>query len=403
MTDMIVENKPTKPTKTFDYGFAKVRDFAVSSKEVNAGRNGKQKRHVVNTVTINDEVLKPSKRFWTSIQTRFGFTANFFRYFTHKEVFERIAERSSNDDVKYCIERDNKTGVNTLLAVTNPTSSTVRHDQLTELLTKYNAGSINYSNGVVRSTHVPKVGGTPFNINGDEFLNQFVIDTPIDGYGRPNVYLSLLRMICANGAVGYGKAFRSELSTGKTDEDVSFALIRAMDGFNNEEGFAAMRQRFESSQRSWASVNEIQRAYKTLLKLAHNKGLQSKGREAVQTTNGLEYVETASPIFHNFHKMSGDISRIYGLTNLDSLSVKRQKTLPAACKVYDLLNFVTETASHHSTAYGDRALQVFVGDIISNEYDLEGTVDHFSDWRDFFIGDEKAAETMEQINRQLAN
>ena len=45
-------------------------------------------------------------------------------------------------------------------------------------------------------------------------------------------------------------------------------------------------------------------------------------------------------------------------------------------------------------------MQAYIGDLISGEYDLEGTVDQFSDWRDFFIGNEATAETMADMNRR---
>ena len=41
--------------------------------------------------------------------------------------------------------------------------------------------------------------------------------------------------------------------------------------------------------------------------------------------------------------------KLYGLANLDTLSPKRQRTLPVDCKVYDLLNFATEIATHHAS------------------------------------------------------
>ena len=44
------------------------------------------------------------------------------------------------------------------------------------------------------------------------------------------------------------------------------------------------------------------------------------------------------------------------LANVDTLSAKRQRTLPAACKVYDLLNFASEVATHHATESGNRAV-----------------------------------------------
>ena len=46
--------------------------------------------------------------------------------------------------------------------------------------------------------------------------------------------------------------------------------------------------------------------------------------------------EAGSPIIAAFHRMTGDVSQIYGLANVDALSVKRQRTLPVNCTVYDL-------------------------------------------------------------------
>ena len=45
-------------------------------------------------------------------------------------------------------------------------------------------------------------------------------------------------------------------------------------------------------------------------------------------------------------------------------------------------------------------VQAFIGDLISGEYDLEGTVDQFSDWRDFFIGSDQTTDTLAHLNRR---
>src|SRR5262249_32647936 len=194
-------------------------------------------------------------------------------------------------------------------------------------------------------------------------------ETPIDGYGRPAVYLSLLRLVCSNGAVGYSPTFRSELSVGKGEGGVSFALERVLEGFNNEDGYAALRQRFESAARSWASVHEANRLYRVLARL-QNQG-SGRGKGPVPAAGGDGASET--PLLSAFHRMTGDLSRIYGLANVDSLSAKRQRTLPAACKVYDLLNFASELATHRADEAGNRTLQAFIGELVSGEYDLEGT------------------------------
>lgn len=375
----------------FEYGTARIKDLDV---QVDVDRTGKQ---TITAIELGGQQLRPTSRFWNSLHLRFGFTSNIFRYFSHEEVFQRISEKAPNDQFRYCIER-NEHGDGALLAVTNPGSAVMSHDDLMGLLSRYGSPETRYHNGIVTSRHTPRHAGT-FQVAGDGFQNKFVLDTPIDGFGRPAVYLSLLRLVCSNGAVGYSPAFRSELSVGKGEEGVGFALIRVLDGFNNEDGYAAMRQRFDSAARSWASVYEANRLYKLLAKL-HNSG-EINHAAPIETSgsDGASEICRSSPLFHAFHRMTGDLSEIYGLANLDTLSVKRQRTLPTACRVYDLLNFCSEVATHHADDIGNRRLQAFIGDLISNEYDLEGTVDHFTDWRDFFIGNDATTTTLTELQR----
>jgi hypothetical protein len=373
----------------FDYGVARIKDLDVRT---GPDRNGKIG---VREVLLDGEPVRPTNRFWTSLHLRFGFTSNIFRYFSHQEVFNRISERAPNDCIRWCVERGRE---NRLLAVTNPTTALMPHDDLVDLLQRYGVSETQYADGVVRSRHAPRLSGT-FQVAGDAFENKFILDTPIDGFGRPSVYLSLLRLVCSNGAVGYSPAFRSELSVGKGDDGVAFALTRVLDGFNNEDGFAALRQRFESATRSWASVYEVNRLYKLLARL-HNRG-EIKGRAAMPALGEDGAADCSrSSLFSAFHEMTGDLTRIYGLANMDALSVKRQRTLPTACRVYDMLNFASEVATHHATEMGNRLVQAFIGDLISGEYDLEGTVDQFSDWRDFFIGSESTTDTLTHLHRR---
>lgn len=374
---------------TFEYTTARIKELQVLTGTNAAGRA------VVQGLTLNDEPLVPTDRFWHSLHLRFGFTSNIFKYFSHAEVFGRISERAGDDELRLCIERDGD-GVGRLQAVTNPRQAVMRHADLMAILARYGAEEVTYSRGVVTSRHNPRTSGT-FQVAGDGFKNKFILDTPIDGYGKPSVYLSLLRLICSNGAIGYSSAFRSEINVGKGDDGVHFALTRVLEGFNNDDGFAALRQRFESGSRSWASVNETNKLYKLLARL-HN--LNQINRGGVMRDHGDDRELGGQPMFKAFHQMTGDLADVYGLANLDALSVKRQRTLPTKCKVYDLLNFASEVATHHANEVGGRTVQAYIGDLISNEYDLEGTADHFGSWRDFFIGSEAAATTMASLNRR---
>ena len=154
-----------------------------------------------------------------------------------------------------------------------------------------------------------------------------------------------------------------------------------------------MRQRFEAATGSWASVNEVNRLYRTLLRSQPRGSAATIGGDGAELGRGVKWQRA-------FHKMTGDLSHVYGLANLDALSAKRQRTLPTACKVYDLLNFASEMATHHSDPARSRSLHAYLGDLIANEYDLEGTGEHFRDWQDFFVGHDATADTMTAIHRR---
>jgi hypothetical protein len=119
----------------------------------------------------------------------------------------------------------------------------------------------------------------------------------------------------------------------------------------------------------------------------HSKKQLIKGRTLpkVRGADGSESA-SASPILTVYDRLMGDLTGVYGMANLDGLSAKRQRTLPAGCKVYELLNFASEVGTHHATEAGNRLIQGFIGELISSEYDLEGTANDVADWRDFFIG-----------------
>lgn len=417
----------------FTYDEARVKDLRA---EVTV--DSKTGKHTVHTMRVKDEPLDPSPRFWVSLQARFGFSRNIFKYFGYDEVFGRISEVSPDDKLRIVVQRgESEDSRGSLLAVSNPKNQCIQHDDLMGLLDKNGvdikaidygtrqfrprpvaddnipphtiAGpgdshfqaiadrlpTISYSNGIIRSLHTPRNTGQ-FDIGGDAFANRFVMDSPIDGYGKPSIYLMLLRMICSNGAIGFTSAFRSEIAMGKGEDTFDYALTRAMEGFNNEDGFLAMRDRYESSTKSWASINETNKLYKLLARL-HGRGqLRVKKKFLTLEKSGTDGADLmhGSPIFQGFHKMTGDLTRTYGLANLDALSVKRQRTLPAGCKMYDLLNFASETATHYATPSGASDLQAYIGDLIAAEFDLEGTADKFGDWKDFLVTDKTATESL---------
>jgi hypothetical protein len=49
---------------------------------------------------------------------------------------------------------------------------------------------------------------------------------------------------------------------------------------------------------------------------------------------------------------------------------------------------------------GQRPVQAFIGELVSHEYDLEGTCDKFGDWKDFMIGDRTTTKTLASMHRR---
>ena len=370
-------------TRRFDFSFASMGDL-----EVQTVPDPKTRRPVVSTVMVGGESTKPTNRFWMSLYARYGFNKSVFKYFGHAEVFRRIAQVESRDRIRLCIERDEQTGEARLLAASNPAKAVLHPDELLETLRRYEGEDVRYSDGVIESTHAPRLGGNVFEVGGDTFRNRFVVSVPVDGYGLPSIYLSLLRQVCSNGMVGHSPTFRSTLALGRGEDNAIYSIIRALDGFGSDEGYAALRQRFEAAAKSWASVYEAQSLYRLLVKMLNHGGIRRQavvGGAPLADAEEVSRVEVGVPVISAFHRMTGDVSEIYGLANLDALSVKRQRTLPVNCRVYDLLNFVSELATHHATGPGPRMAQGWIGTLISHEFDLENSCDAFDDFQDFFL------------------
>lgn len=351
----------------FDYGVSTVSNLRVG--EVARSDRGKV---TLKDLELDGRPVRATRRFWRSFFTRFGIAENVFRYFAPEEVFARIAARSADESFRFCIaettqsdvDRTGETTRRELLAVTSPRKPAIRYDDVLNLLQRHDGDEIRYHNGVVSSTHAPRGGSRTFAVGGDQFRDRFCLETPIDGYGHPRLFLSMLRLVCSNGMIGYTRAFRSDIPMGK---DMDLCITRAIQSFDNGDGYAALRQRFESAQTSWASVHECLQFGLLLDKLA---------RERLLKRNDLMV---------RFRRATGNLSELYGMANIEALSDKRRRVLPSRATVYDVINFASEVATHHCEADGVNRIQAHLGSMISDEYDLEGTAATSREFDDFFV------------------
>ncbi len=359
-------NNPNEEVK-FDY-----KNVNIGKIEVILDKEPNKKGVVSNAikgVVIDDEVIAPSGRFWDSLYSKYGLSNSFFKYFSFQEIFQRISERAPDPNARVCIERQ-PGGDPRLLALTGLNKPIVAYDDFLTIIKDFDPGAqLKYDKGVISSTHAHNRSGNEFDIAGDRFSNQFVFQSPIDGYGTPNFYVSLLRLICSNGAVGYARAFQSTLNLGSGSDDVRYTIKRAMESFNNEEGFAHIRDRFEAATRSWASLNEQASLYKLILRLQSDSVMGKP---------------SAISALERFSLISGKPYEIYR-NDPNAFTDKKLRTLPVECRVYDLINFATELATHKVSEGSSRSLNAWVGQMLSNDFDLENSCDTFDNWRDFFL------------------
>lgn len=343
-------------TYQFAYGTASVADFHAASSDSEA----KTKR--ASTIEVHGEELVPTQRFFRSFFQRFRVSDSVFRYFDHDEVFQRVAAENSNDTVQYCVERSDS-GTQRLLALTSPHRAVTYPDQLVDMVRRFDGANVRYADGIITSEHIPNTHTSVFKVGTDDFERRFVLETPVDGFGNPKIHEALLRLICTNGLVARHSTFRSEIRAG---DDVAYSVERALLTFNNEEGFDALRQRVESAQTSWASIRELQDWTRILARE------QNSGAIGINAHSRLQ-------------RFNDDTFNEYGLANSDTISPKKQRVLPAKCRVYDLLNLVSEAATHHGSPAARHTLYGHIGSMVSQEYDLEGTAGNCPEFRDFLL------------------
>ena len=59
----------------------------------------------------------------------------------------------------------------------------------------------------------------------------------------------------------------------------------------------------------------------------------------------------------DFDRLIGRIQEFYGLTDLDTLPVRRQRLWPVKCRAYDLVNFASEVTTHVAVQAESRLVQ----------------------------------------------
>jgi hypothetical protein len=325
-------------------------------------------------IEFNDDVYFPTTRFWVSLCAKAGISPSVFNLFTHEEVFKRcvnLDKISGTGRVRIVEDVRN----NSLLAITDPSKSIMHWDNVMKILESKGAvGTFYDGSGIITSTHVLQ-NEVPILIGHEDFKQRICVRTPIDGYGSPAVYLSLLREVCANGMVAMAKAFKTVVKTGKKsrsnkNDPVEFSLERMFDSYSNDEGFDALIRRIDFARRSKMSVREFHNAQKILCNLKVRDPSDKEGLDKL-----------IRPEARIFSRLAGDLHVKYGLAHLQEMTDRQMGLLETDLTMYEGFNFLSEIASHvldmkdKTEALISTKIQAWIGGKLTKSYDLEGTVD----------------------------
>ncbi|GDY06413.1 DUF932 domain-containing protein [Phycisphaerae bacterium] len=312
---------------------------------------------------LDGEPVIASDRFWASLFHKCGFNDVVFKYFKPDEVFQRISQKDTNAKLRFTVEQT-ENNQRRLLGVASSNTPIVGRDSALALLRAHGGEKLSYADGRLTSTHMPAGGPGHFRIGPDDFEHRFTLDTPLDGFGEPKIWVTLLRMICTNGAIGMQRAFCNPVKLG---QEPLHALDRALSSYANADGFSAMRQRFESAQKSWASLEDV------------------RSLERIMTTVTWGGGDAAGSRRNAFERMVGDIPGIYGVASLEGISPKRRRLLPSRARVYDLINFASEVSTHHAMPLAASKISAWIGTTIVDEFDLEGSAKEVNDFEALFL------------------
>jgi len=362
---------PISSLPEIKYIYTNINDIKMNFEKTETGKT------IITNLEVNNERLQFSQRFIVSLCSLYGISKSIFNLYDPDEVLERIYDRRSDDRTIRLTVHDNKA-----LAVTKPERPIITGEDLETIFSQTGIEDWEYSDdGIITSHHNLRIGDNKLTINGDNYINQFVVNTPIDGYGLPSSYVSMYRLVCSNLMIVKSRLFKSSIKLGNKIENNIPQMVQFIESFNNEKAYQAIQQRLETAMRSPASLDEIHR----LSEILDNEKLLS-----IHTNPS--YIEDTKDILVDsdqlkvLRKLMGSEADKYGLISLNSLDKKKRQRVPSETTVYNLINFVSELATHHAAEKQQSTiLYGYIGDMISREYDLENILDEGQEPIDLFL------------------
>lgn len=317
---------------------------------------------------INGKQYKISKRFLLSLCTQAAINPSILNLFDHNEVLHKITcKRSISTTNNVRIIEDTES--NSLLAVTKPSKPIIRPANLTKIFNDFGCHEIIYDNGVITGT-IGVDYANEIKIANEAFKMQLTLQTPIDGYGSPFIYLSLLRLICTNGIVAQTTKYKTTINLPKNNspKTMVYTLVRTLESYSsNDFALNELCKKIDLARSSILSMREYQDVYNVIYRCRFkDKSIRQKSLNV-------------------FNNMCGEIYKKYGIAHLDNLTKKQLSLLETNTTVYDALNFVSELRTHHVEPESKLECDKWIGDVLSNTFDLEGISNPKLKFKDFYL------------------
>ena len=356
---------------TIKYASIDLNRIDVEVREVSSGRG---RPRIVKTILDekNNIRINPTKRFWGSFFEEFGLgtpSNKFFDYFEYTEFFERIQRDMDIPMIAVCLEHVPGT-LNTFNAYgCTKSAKHVPYDDVVNMIQSSdpNTKQLYFKNGIVHSVHQSKDPIANFAIGADDYQGYYEISTPVDGHGKPEVFIGTERLFCTNGMTIRNKAFRSEFKIGSKGMST---LAQIIDGYRNEDGYIQLKKRFENADLSFASMREVHRVSQLL------QDLTKHHRADLNPMNRAMY---------DFGDMLGDFTSELGIASLNQVSDKIASGIPMRPSVLSLVQLLSEVSTHHLPRYAQGTVDKFLGSLISNNFDLELSKSHMGEYSDFLL------------------
>lgn len=319
-----------------------------------------------------------SDRFEGSLLHLLGTNREIFDLFELPEVTQRAIARGQIGPQRLTIE--NRGGEERhALGMVSAALPLIGQDEIMEILTRTGAKHIAYAEGLIEGFYdVPRDG--ELEILGDRYVRGFRVAHPLDGYGLTEGMVTLWRQACQNGMIADYGAFAQTIPFDKS-ESGGVTLERYIRSFAGLDAFAAFQMRLEAARRSPASVAEVAQLHRVVFLGEEPSGAPwPQSRDVVSTR-----VAADAAVSSRFDQMAGTVTELYGVAAYHDIPKKRQRLSPMRATVNDLMNFATEFSTHHASTGMARRLDAWLGRLITQEYDLEGTLKAGEQPRDLFL------------------